>query len=316
MSGDGVRADRVEAVVARVKAVYSRWGRETPLAQMRADWDALFAGKGEAQVQDVDANGVPCRWVTAPGAREDRTVVFFHGGGFQLGSLDSHQELMAWLSHACGARVLGVRYRLAPEHRYPAALDDARTAFDWLLAQGLQPAHIALAGDSAGGGLALSVMLALQAEGSAGRALPAAAFLMSPWTDMTASGASYETRAALDPIHQRAMILALARNYLGRQGDPRDPLASPSMAAPDRLAKLPPLLVQVGERETVVSDAEDFVRRARDAGAHAELQVWPGMVHVFQQFPAELPEAREALQAGGRFLALHLGIAHTPKGSP
>lgn len=303
----------VEAVIARVKAVYGRWGRETPVARMRADWDELFRAHGDAAISDVVANGVPCRWHAAPGSRPDRAVLYFHGGGFQVGSIDSHREVMALLSKYSGARVLGVQYRLAPEHRYPAALQDAMSAYEWLLASGFDAQHVAVAGDSAGGGLALSLMLALLPSG---RALPAAAYLMSAWTDLTASGESYETRSSLDPIHQRPMILAMARNYLGRDGDPRDPLASPLMAVPEAFAKLPPLMLQVGERETVVSDSEQFARKARSAGAKAELQVWPGMIHVFQQFPAELREAHDALLQGGMFLAARLGSHRPEKSSP
>jgi acetyl esterase/lipase len=299
-------ADAVEGVVARVKATYGRWRRDTPVAQMRADWDALFSAKGEADAQDVVAAGVPCRWITAPGARTDRTVVYFHGGGFQVGSLDSHRELMANLSAEAGVRVLGVGYRLAPEHRHPAALEDALAVLRWLGDGGFAPSTIALAADSAGGQLALTAMLALQARGEA---LPAAAFLMSAWTDLTASGESYETRAAADPIHQRPMIQALARNVLGgRSEQARDPLVSPLFADARQLRALPPLLLQVGDRETVLSDSQDFARAVRDAGGQAECQVWPELIHVFQQFPAELPQAREALAAGGRFLARHLGL--------
>lgn len=303
----------VEAVIARVRQTYGRWRRDTPVAQMRADWDALFNAQGDATVDPVDADGVPCLWVRATGAREDRTVVYFHGGGFQVGSLASHRELMGCISAAAQARVLGVGYRLAPEHRFPAALDDAVAAWQWLRAQGADASQLALAGDSAGGGLALALMLALKAQG---QALPAAFWGLSAWTDLSASGASYQTRAALDPIHQQPMIVAMARNYLGRDGNASDPLASPLFATPAQLGALPPMLLQVGERETVVSDSEDFTRKARAAGAQAELQIWPGMIHVFQQFPAELPEARNALAAGGQFIAAQLDAASTRKTSP
>lgn len=303
------RAD-VDAVVARVKAVYGRWRRDTPVAQMRADWDALFAAPGEARVEEVAALGVRCQWIAAPGARDDRVVLYLHGGGFQVGSLSSHRELMACVSSAAQARVLGVDYRLAPEHRFPAPLQDALSAYDWLLAQGVLPGQIAIAGDSAGGGLGLALMLALRRRPSA---LPAGYWGLSAWTDLTASGASYEDRAALDPLNQRAMVAAMARAYLGAHGDPKDPLASPLFAAVADLAALPPMLMQVGERETVASDSEDFVAKALAAGAKAELQVWPGMIHVFQQFPAQLPDARQALAAGGRFIAACFDAASTRK---
>jgi acetyl esterase/lipase len=303
----------VESVIARVKSVYGSWRRDTPVAQMRADWDRLFSATGDAAVEPVECGGVPCQRITAPGARTDKVIVYLHGGGFQVGSLASHRELMAELSAAAGARVLGVAYRLAPEHRYPAALEDALAVWAWLRAHGFRARDIALAGDSAGAGLALSALLALQEKA---QELPAAALLMSAWTDLTAAGESYETRAAADPIHQRPMILAMARNYLGKTGDPNDPLVSPLIASAAQLRGLPPLLLQVGDRETVLSDSEAFARRAREAGANARCETWPGMIHVFQQFPTELHEARQALASAGQFLAEHLGATTKRRTSP
>ena len=296
----------IEAAIARVKAVYGQWRRSTSVAQMRADWDGLFGAPGDADVEDIDAAGVPCQWIAAPGVRLDRVVVYFHGGGFQVGSLVSHRELMACISRASGARGLGVAYRLAPEHPYPAALDDARAVYGWLRSKGVSASRIAIAGDSAGGGLGLSLLLSLQRQIEM---VPAAYWGLSAWTDLTASGESYQTRASLDPIHQQPMIVAMARNYLGSAGDAKNPLASPLFAGADELAALPPMLFQVGARETVLSDSEAFVSRCLAAGAQAELQIWPGMIHVFQQFPALLVEAREALADGGRFLAAQFEAA-------
>ena len=291
----------IDTVIARVRKVYGGWGRSTTIEQMRRDWDELFGSDAvAATVEPVSANGLNAQWITAPGARRDKVVVYFHGGGFQVGSVRSHRELMACISEAGACRVLGVDYRLAPEHRFPAALHDARAAYEWLLAQGMRAADIALAGDSAGAGLVLSTLLSLR---DAARPLPAAAVLMSAWTDLTASGQSYETRAQSDPIHQRRMILAMARNYLGDEGDARDPLASPLFAD---LKGLPPLLMQVGDRETVLSDSTQLADKARAAGVRVELEVWEHMIHVFQQFPSELIEARKALQSIGAFLQTHL----------
>jgi len=297
-------AQGVDAVVARIRSVYSRWRRDTTVAQMRADWDALFSERGEAERQMVDASGVRCQWVRAPQADRTKVIVYFHGGGFQIGSLDSHGELMARLSRESGVSVLGVDYRLAPEHRFPAPVDDAETVIDWLHSQGFDATRIALAGDSAGGGLALSLLLRLQEHG---KPQPAAAYLLSAWTDLTASGASYENRAAVDPLNQKPMLLLMARAYMGERKDPEHPQASPRFADASQLGALPPLLLQVGEREVVASDTEDFAARVVAAGGHAQVQVWPAMIHVFQQFPAELPAACEALALGARFLATHLG---------
>ena len=158
------------------------------------------------------------------------------------------------------------------------------------------------AGDSAGGNLALAAMLALRERRLP---LPVAGVLMSPWTDLAATGESYVSRAKADPIHQRPMILALAKNYLGGQGDPYDPLASPLYAD---LAGLPPLLIQVGDRETVLDDSVMFADMARAAGVDVDLQVWDGMIHVFQMFGAELPEAHQAIASIAGFLNRHLHI--------
>jgi epsilon-lactone hydrolase len=197
--------------------------------------------------------------------------------------------------------VLAINYRLAPEHRFPAALDDALAAYDWMIGRELEPANIAFAGDSAGGNLVLAAMLALRERALP---LPAVAVLMSPWTDLAATGASYVSRAESDPIHQRSMILALAKNYLGGH-DPRDPLVSPLHAD---LRGLPPLMIQVGDRETVLDDSVMFADKARAAGVEIDLQVWDGMIHVFQMFGAELPEAHQAIASIAGFLNRHLRI--------
>jgi monoterpene epsilon-lactone hydrolase len=290
-----------ERVIARIRAVYEGWGPTTGIARMRRDWEALHAPPPSCPpAVPVSANGVEAAWIGAEGAARDRAILFFHGGGFQLGSIESHRSLAAAIAARAGCRVLSVNYRLAPEHRFPAPVEDALAAHEWLTASGFGPRRIALAGDSAGGGLAVSLMLALKRRG---RALPAAAALMSPWTDMEASGASFETRAAADPFHQRPMIRALAKAYLGPGGDPRDPLASPVHG---ELFGLPPLLIQVGDRETVLDDSRMLAERARSAGVEVHLEVWDGMFHVFQLYADELEQARSALHRVGSFLAAAL----------
>ena len=304
-------ASPVDAVIARISQVYRGWRRDTPVARMRDDWDALFASAPlDARIVPVAIGALNAEWVGAADARVDVAVLYLHGGGFQVGSTRSHCELMFSVAQASGCRVLGLDYRRAPEHRFPAALDDALAAFDWLLAQGFDERRVAIAGDSAGAGLAIAALLSLR---RAGRAMPAAAVLLSAWTDLTASGASYASRADADPIHQRPMILAMARHYLGADGDARDPLASPFFADAAELAGLPPLLIQVGDRETVLSDSTLFADRARDAGVSVDLEVFSGMIHVFQQFPDELTEAREAIASIGRFLRQHLAPAPSMK---
>lgn len=294
----------VQAIVDRILAVYRRWDRDTGIEAMRRDWAALHPpAPGTPAVEPISAGGVPAGWIGAPGAVPGRAILYFHGGGFQMGSLETHRTLMADIAAASGARVLGVDYRLAPEHRFPSPLEDALAAYDWLIGQSFKPGCIALAGDSAGGGLAISLMLALKARGDA---LPAAAAVMSPWTDMEATGASFETRAKADPILERSMVELLARTYLGRDGDPRDPRASPIHGD---LAGLPSLLIQVGDREVVLDDARMLDERAEAAGVDVTLEVWDGMIHVFQLYAAELPQARQAIDRIGGFLRRHLDAA-------
>jgi len=293
--GESAEAGAVERVIERIRSVYSRWNRHTTAVEMRRDWDALFGAEASAiPSEKADAGGVPGEWI---GARDaDRTIFFLHGGGHQIGSVASHRRLIADLAGSAGASALAIDYRLAPEHRYPAALDDALAAYRWMLAQGIDPARLAIAGDSAGGGLAIALLYRCRALGLP---LPAAAVLLSPWTDMTASGESYTSRASLDPIHQRPMLLAMARKYLGEEGDPRDPLASPLFGDP---SGLPPMLIQVGERETIVDDARLFAEKAAAGGVAVQFEIWPGMIHVFQMYPDELAEARQAVGRLGEFL--------------
>lgn len=289
--------EAVARVIVRIQSVYAGWRRNTPIETMRRDWDELFwVDRLACEMKDELAEHVHVRWVTAAGAAEDRVLVYLHGGGYKMGSLTSHHDLMVRLSQAADCRVLGVNYRLMPEHHFPEPLVDVLAVYDWLLGQGFEPQQMALAGDSAGGGLAAAALLALRDKG---QPLPAAAVMLSAWTDLSASGDSYQTRAAADPIHQRPMILALARQYLGEEGNPRDPLASPLHGD---LAGLPPLLLQVGDRETGLDDSTRFACKAREAGVRVELEVWPGMIHVFQQFAEELPQAREAIERIGVFL--------------
>jgi epsilon-lactone hydrolase len=302
-ASDDIATAPIDLAIARIRAVYRGWNRDMSVAQMRSDWDAAFGGSTAAVTcERVSAGGVEGEWISPADAPLDKAILYFHGGGFRIGSVASHRDLIAQIAVASGCRVLAINYRLAPEHRFPAALDDALAAYGWMLGQGLTPGNVAFAGDSAGGNLVLAAMLALRERGLP---LPIAAVLMSPWTDLAATGTSYVTRAEVDPIHQRPMILALAKNYLGGQGDPCDPLVSPLYAD---LAGLPPLLIQVGDRETVLDDSVMFADLARAAGVDVHLEVWDGMIHVFQMFGAALPEAHRAIASIAGFLNQHLHI--------
>jgi acetyl esterase/lipase len=230
----------------------------------------------------VDADGVPGEWVAADGVREDRAVLYLHGGGYCIGSITTHRQLAADVSRAAGARVLLIDYRLAPEHPFPAALEDATRAYRYLLGAGVRPAHSAIAGDSAGGGLTAATLLALR---DAGDPLPAAGVCLSPWFDLTQSGPSMQSKAAVDPMVQRASLERMATAYVDG-ADPRTPLASPLFA---ELAGLPPLLVHVGTAETLLDDSTRFAAQARAAGVDVSLDVWDDMVHVWHAFAFSFP---------------------------
>src|SRR3954454_6661080 len=246
-------------------------------------------------VSEVSAGGVPAHWLTAPGADEDRVLLFLHGGGYQLGSLRSDGELAARLGRASGMRVLFPEYRLAPEHPFPAAIDDVRTVWRWLRTdQQLSARSLAVAGDSAGGGLAVALLVAAR---GAGDALPAPAVLMSPTVDLTSSGASMTDRADEDPISTPALLRQLASDYLAG-ADPRAPLASPLFAS---LPGLPPLLVQVGTADLLLSDSERLAEAAAEAGVDVVLEVGEGLPHVYQ-LALGTPEAAQATERVGKFL--------------
>ena len=297
-----VQQPGVDRVVARIQGAYAGWTRSTPVQTMRTQWDTLFdSAPSDAVVTPVICGTRGAEFVAMPGADPGPVILYLHGGGYRIGSPRSHRGLAAALAGAAGCRVLTLDYRLAPEHPFPAAVEDSCAAYAWLRGQ-VPRCQVAMAGDSAGAGLALATLLAAR---DAGIPLPAAAVLMSPWTDLTASGPSYQERADADPLNQRAALLAMARGYLCG-ADPADPMASPVFGD---LRGLPPLLLQVGSREIVHSDAATLAARAQAASVPAEFQEWPGMVHVFQQFPAELPQADQALAAAGRFLRRHLGLA-------
>ena len=242
----------------------------------------------------VEAGGVSAEWSVADGADQDKVILYVHGGGYVMGSAGSHRDMTGRLSQAAGARVLSLNYRLAPEHPFPAPVDDALAAYRWLLGQGIQASNIAIAGDSAGGGLALAALLAIR---DAGEPVPAAGIGISPWVDMEGTGESMTTRAAVDPVVQKEGLLGMAKLYLGG-ADPKDPLAAPLHG---NLAGLPPLLIQVGDSETLLDDATRITQRARKADVDVTLKIWDEMPHVWHLFAPILPEGRQAIEEIGAF---------------
>jgi len=222
-------------------------------------------------------------------------VLFFPGGAYHLGSLATLRRLVALVSDAAQARVLSVGYRLAPEHPFPAAVHDALTAYRWLLARGVAPRQISVAGNSSGGGLALALLVALR---DAGEPMPAAAVAISPWTDMEMTGESRRTRAAADRMVTPEGQEEAADWYLAGQ-DPRHPYASPVHAD---LQGLPPILIHVGDAEILLDDSTRFAARARAAGVEVTLEVWDEMPHCWHTFAGLLPEADRAVERIGRWL--------------
>ena len=242
----------------------------------------------------VEAGGVSAEWSVADGADQDKVILYVHGGGYVMGSAGSHRDMTGRLSQAAGARVLSLNYRLAPEHPFPAPVDDSVAAYRWLLGQGIQASNIAIAGDSAGGGLALAALIAIR---DAGEPVPAAGIGISPWVDMEGTGESMTTRAAVDPVVQKEGLLGMAKLYLG-DADSKNPLAAPLHA---NLAGLPPLLIQVGDSETLLDDAIRITERARKADVDVTLKIWDEMPHVWHLFAPILPEGRQAIEEIGAF---------------
>ena len=242
----------------------------------------------------VEAGGVSAEWSVADGADQDKVILYVHGGGYVMGSAGSHRDMTGRLSQASGARVLSLNYRLAPEHPFPAPVDDSVAAYRWLLGQGIQASNIAIAGDSAGGGLALAALIAIR---DAGEPVPAAGIGISPWVDMEGTGESMTTRAAVDPVVQKEGLLGMAKLYLG-DADPKNPLAAPLHA---NLAGLPPLLIQVGDSETLLDDATRITERARKADVDVTLKIWDEMPHVWHLFAPILPEGQQAIEEIGAF---------------
>ncbi len=264
-------------------------------AAMEASAD-LFPAEPDVLASQIDAGGVPADWVSVDASEPDRVVLYFHGGGYVMGSRNTHRGLAGRIARAARARVVLPEYRLAPEHPFPAAVEDATACWRWLLSEGHAPERMAIAGDSAGGGLTLATLLALKA---AGDPLPACAVGLSPWTDLEGTGQTAEPGAVADPMLTPEGLRSTGRQYAA--ADLRNPFAAPLHGD---LAGLPPLLLQVGTREILLSDSTRFAEKARAAGVDVTLQVEEGLIHVWQIFP-DVPEAQIAVKRVGGFIGCH-----------
>jgi epsilon-lactone hydrolase len=289
--------------ITALRAKIASRPRSPDYQQRRRDTDERGLANGlaaDVRVEKVSAGGVPAEWTSTPGAARDTAILYMHGGGYVIGSLDSHRHMVAELRRAANCVALALDYRLAPEHPFPAPVEDAVAGYRFLLAQGFKPSRIALAGDSAGGGLVVAAMVAIR---EAGLAQPGCGWCLSPWIDMEMLGDTMESKAAIDPIVQKAGILDMARLYLAG-ADPRSPLAAPLYAD---LTGLPPLLIQVGAAETLLDDAVRLAQRAGAADVRVDLQIWPEMIHIWPIYYPELQAGKRALDEAGAFIQRILG---------
>ncbi|HEY6394506.1 MAG TPA: alpha/beta hydrolase [Candidatus Binataceae bacterium] len=287
---------QLQAIIQMLKAQPP--SPDATLEQTRVGFEQLanmFPVDPEAKREPVQAGGVKAEWVSTPNADAGRSILYLHGGGYVIGSINTHRSLAARLSRVAKARVLLIDYRLAPEHPHPAAVDDSLAAYRWMLSTGLKPARIAVAGDSAGGGLALATLVAIR---DAKLPAPAAGACLSPWVDLEGIGESMTTKAKADPMVQKEGLLQMAVAYLGGK-NPRTPLAAPLYAD---LTGLPPLLIQVGTAETLLDDASRIAERARKAGVTVTYEPWENMIHVWQIFAPMLDEGQQAIDRIGEFI--------------
>ena len=276
----------------------------TPLdvAAARAGMDAMSAMTPlpeNVTFETLTVAGVPAEWARPSGSDDSKVLLYLHGGGYVLGSIASHRNLAARIAEASGTRALILEYRLAPETRFPGAVDDATSAYRFLLDQGIRPEHIVIGGDSAGGGLTFATLLNLR---ELSLPQPGAAFALSPWVDLEMRGETMESKADVDPMCQRGGLHEMAALYLGEE-DRQTPLASPLHAD---LTGLGPMLIQVGTAETLLDDSIRIVERLCNAGVAVDFQPFEDLIHVFQAFAPIVPESVDAIEKIGGFVKSHL----------
>jgi epsilon-lactone hydrolase len=296
-----VTVAQLDSLIAQLRAQPAP--AKPTVADARAGYEqmgAMLGGAPDARCEKVNVGGIAAEWVAAPGADPQRVVLYLHGGAHVIGSLNTHRRLAYDISAASAARLLMIDYRLAPEHPFPAGVNDATTAWRWLLEQGFSARRLAIAGDSSGGGLTFSTLVNLRDQTLP---LPACAAVMSPWVDLECTGTSVATRAERDPILTKEFLSWMAGLFLHGK-DPRTPLASPLHAD---LAGLPPMLIQVGTAEILLDDSLRIAERLHRAGVDVHLTVWPDMPHVFAFFAPILSEGRDGCLETGNYIRCKLG---------
>jgi acetyl esterase/lipase len=295
---------QAEAVKDELRKFAANLDPNAELSDLRASYETftnLTSAPEGVTWTDVDAGGVPAIWADAAGGATDRVLQYVHGGGYVIGSAHFYRHLTGHLAKAIGCRVLNVDYRLAPEAPHPAPVEDSTTAYRWLLDQGITPDHIAIAGDSAGGGLTVATLLSIR---TAGLPMPAAAVPLSPWIDMEGTGESVVTKADRDVIVSAEVLKGMSDAFL-QGGDPHDPLAAPLHAD---LKGLCPLYIQVGGDEVLLDDSTRLAERAGQAGVECRIDVFPEMQHVFQMATGNMPEADDAVARIADWLRPRLGL--------
>ncbi len=284
--------------IVALRELLAQRPKPSAIADRRAGFDAfakVFPTAGDIAVEAVSANGVPAEWTSAPGADSSRAVLYLHGGGYVIGSLDSHRHVASEIARDTGGRTLALHYRLSPEQPFPAPVEDAVAGYRYLLAQGISPKHIAIAGDSAGGGLVVAALVAIR---DAGLEQPSCGWCISPWVDLEGIGGSMMSKAGEDPIVQKDPLLEMSALYLNG-ANPRAPLAAPLYAD---LRGIAPLFIQVGAAETLLDDAIRLSGAAGAANVPVTMEVWPDMVHVWHLFHPKLAAGRRAIAAGANYL--------------
>jgi epsilon-lactone hydrolase len=292
-----------QSEIASIRALLGSKPRPVGWAERRQRLDEIGSAwpvADDVTLTAVDIDGIPGEWSTVPGSDSSRVLMFLHGGGYCSGSILSHRRMVSEAGRAAGARTLALGYRLAPEHPFPAAFDDVSTAWRFLRRHGIAAGHIAIGGDSAGGGLSLALVLELR---NSEQELPGCVWVVSPWTDLTMSGSTLVTKDAVDPLIHKAYLQELAHAYLGSTIDSKDPRVSPLFG---ELTGIPPILIQVGSAETLLDDALRLAAAAGEANVSTSLEIWPHMIHAWPVWNARLESGRQALKSAGSFIRGHL----------
>jgi monoterpene epsilon-lactone hydrolase len=278
------------------------WNTSIPQLRQEAEKSSKLFGKlpKGIEVSPITIDGLSAEWIIPSRATKDKVILYFHGGGYVMGSCQAHRSIVAKFVKGSEVGALLFDYRLAPEHPFPAALEDSVTAYRWLLIKGVSPSHIVFVGDSAGGGLCLATLIALRDKGIP---LPAAAVALSPWTDLKCTGESYRTKVKVDPLTWPESWTVFSKYYAG-DNDPCNPWISPYYGD---LHGLPPILIYVGEDEVLLDDSTRFAEKAKDAGVDVTLKVGEGMFHCFPVCAPLFPEAKQAMDEICTFIKTHIG---------